>query len=87
MSKHYKTINLISWAVLGVFVIINLIYISTTVVDIPYWDGWEMIFYLPNLSFDMLFTPHNEHLIVTTKLYTYIHYILYIIYIGKNFIN
>ena len=81
MSKHYKTINLISWAVLGVFVIINLIYISTTVVDIPYWDGWEMIFYLPNLSFDMLFTPHNEHLIVTTKLYTYIHYI----FNGLNF--
>ncbi len=76
MSKHYKTINLVSWLILAIFVVVNLVFIVNSTVNIPYWDEWEMIFYLPNLSLDMLFTPHNEHLIITTKLYVYIMYLI-----------
>ena len=74
MSKHYKTINLISWAILATFVIINLVFIINSAVNIPYWDEWEIVNDLPNISLTRLFTPHNEHLIVTTKLYVYLQY-------------
>ena len=74
MSKHYKTINLISWAILATFVIINLVFIINSAVNIPYWDEWAIVNDLPNISLTRLFTPHNEHLIVTTKLYVYLQY-------------
>ena len=74
MSKYYKTINLISWLILGIFVILNLVFIVNSTVNIPFWDEWEIVWDLPNISLAKLFTPHNEHLIVTTKLYIYLQY-------------
>ena len=81
MLKYYKTINIFSWIILTTFIIINLFFIATTAVNIPYWDAWEVVWDLPNLSLTRLFTPHNEHLIVTTKLLTHIQYLT----IGLNF--
>ena len=76
MLKYYKTINLTSWTILAIFSVTNFVFIVNSAVDIPHWDAWEVVWTLPNLSLDLLFAPHNEHLIVTTKLYTYLLYII-----------
>ena len=49
----------------------------TYAVDIPFWDEWEMLqagALAPNLNIPWLFVQHNEHRIVTDKLFIWLLY-------------
>lgn len=72
ISKFLKS-NYLFLALLPPLFVIKSIYVNT--VDIYFWDSWGLV---PNLlqsiDFKWLFTLHNEHWIVFTKLTYYIQF-------------
>jgi hypothetical protein len=62
------------WVIFCLF-LVHSIFLLANVVDIPYWDDWE--YFSPsglsrNFDISYLFSRHNEHLIVLSKLLAWI---------------
>lgn len=75
--KSNKTVFYISLTILGLFILWNFYNICQTAVDVPYWDEWEALnpgHLDSKLNLDWIFSFHNEHKIIWTRLFTWIMY-------------
>ncbi|MBI3584163.1 MAG: hypothetical protein HY096_09500 [Nitrospinae bacterium] len=71
--KKNNWFSQIGFLIFIIIAIIHFYYIVTNVVDVPHMDEWNFFFakYLStDFSIRWLFSLHNEHRIVLTKLYT-----------------
>jgi hypothetical protein len=67
-----------AWALLAVLAGHNLFHAEKTFIDVPYRDSWQIISSHLSATFPIswILSPHNEHLISTTKLYVWGMYVL-----------
>ncbi len=77
MTNRKNYMLIVSFVILALFVMWNFYNVFINAVDVPYWDEWETL--LPGhldskLNWNWIFSFHNEHKIVWTKLYTWIFY-------------
>lgn len=75
--KNNKSVFYISSLILTVFILWNFYNVYQNAVDLPFWDEWEAL--LPGrldrqLNYNWIFSFHNEHKILWTRLFTWVLY-------------